>query len=92
MRQFVFGVLVAAFAWWGYGKWTQSEVMAQPASNRVTANKPARGSMSELLGAAAPGANAATRGPRSFKLRSDAGALVQATIRVQLRGRSQSAA
>ncbi|MAD33572.1 MAG: hypothetical protein CMJ88_07425 [Planctomycetes bacterium] len=54
MRQFVFGVLVAAFAWWGYGKWTQSEVMAQPASNRVTANKPARGSMSEFLGAAAP--------------------------------------
>ena len=56
MRQFVFGVLVAAFAWWGYGKWSHSEVMAKPAENRVTASQPARGSMSELLGGAMPAA------------------------------------
>ena len=56
MRQFVFGVLVAAFAWWGYGKWSQSEVMAKPAEDRVTASQLARGSMSELLGGATPAA------------------------------------
>ena len=30
MRQFVLGLVEAALAWWGYGKWTQSEVLAKP--------------------------------------------------------------
>lgn len=63
MRQFVLGLVVAALAWWGYGKWTQTEVLAKP-GERVEAPAQAAGgaaesqSMGELLGAGAPATGA----------------------------------
>jgi len=37
MRQFLLGLIVAALAWWGYGKWTQNEVQANQGQRRVEA-------------------------------------------------------
>lgn len=35
MRQFLLGLIVAALAWWGYGKWTSNEVQANQGPDRV---------------------------------------------------------
>ncbi|MCK5942768.1 MAG: LysM peptidoglycan-binding domain-containing protein, partial [Planctomycetes bacterium] len=37
MRQFLLGLIVAALAWWGYGKWTSTEVLANQEANRIEA-------------------------------------------------------
>ena len=37
MRQFMLGLIVAALAWWGYGKWTESEALANGSGGRVEA-------------------------------------------------------
>jgi lipoprotein-anchoring transpeptidase ErfK/SrfK len=37
MRQFLLGLIVAALAWWGYGKWTSNEVQAKHETDRVEA-------------------------------------------------------
>lgn len=64
MRQFLLGLIVAALAWYGYGKWTQSEVLANPGNDRVEApagggvdvpgGGTARESIGELLGSGVP--------------------------------------
>jgi len=60
MKQFVLGLIVAAVAWWGYGKWTAGEVFAQLGGERVSEpaadarDVPGGGageSMDEVLGA-----------------------------------------
>ena len=37
MKQFVLGLIVAAVAWWGYGKWSEGEVFASFGGDRVGA-------------------------------------------------------
>jgi|GEM_PF-4940540 len=55
MRQFVFGVVLAAMAWWGYGKWSESMVLAQSGGGVALANEAAQpptepGSVTSLVG------------------------------------------
>ena len=57
MRQFVLGLVVAALAWWGYGKWAQTEVLAKPGERIESPAQTGSGAggagqgMAELLGA-----------------------------------------
>lgn len=72
MKQFVLGLIVAALAWWGYGKWTGGEVFAQLGGGRVSApggesaDVPGSGgagaTMQDVLGAAQPAAPDAASG------------------------------